>query len=219
MAYVEKKSSSLGIAQMTSSTQDQKAATPVQPEVQAAASSETAVSAWIIILAYLIVAIGSWVGFMIATKWVNPTPIILESIEGLSLFAIFYILAAATERLVEPLKSLLFGAKKKDAENKRDHGKASGNIQQAADGQAEVNQTRGETRIITWALATLFAIIGTSSTGILFLHAIGAESFPIWLDVMITGLIIGAGSKPLHDLIGYIEKKSIGETDESNVAA
>ena len=87
MAYVERKSSTLSMAPITSGAQAQTGVTPAQPEAEGAATSETPVSAWLILLAYGIVAAGSWLGIMIATIWVTPKPMILESIEGISLFA------------------------------------------------------------------------------------------------------------------------------------
>jgi hypothetical protein len=35
---------------------------------------------------------------------------------------------------------------------------------------------------------------------------IGVTTAPLWMDIAVTGLAVGAGTKPLHDLISKIEK-------------
>jgi hypothetical protein len=219
MAYIKEKISPINADSiMAEPLTDEARGIPGHLIAIAAASSEKPVSTWLIAAAYLLVAACSFLGYMMAAKWVKPTPLKLVSIEGLTLFAIFYIFAAAIERLVEPLKKLIFDGRKKNAQNIRDDGRAAGNIQQAADGQAEINQTRADSDIVTWAFATSFAILGTSATGLFFLHAIGIEGVSLWLDILITGLAIGAGTKPLHDLIGYIENKNLSSKNDGNVS-
>ena len=217
MAYIKEKTNPISVEEISTAPIEEPHRIPIQPIAKAAAASENPVNAWLIIGAYALVGLSCLLGYMMAAHWIKPTPLRLVSIEGLTLFAIFYIFAAAVERLVEPLKNLIFDGRKKKAINKRDHGKAAGNIQQAANGQAEINQTRADSGIVTWAFATSFSILGTSATGLFFLHAIGIEGVSLWLDILITGLAIGAGTKPLHDLIGYIENKNISSKNEGSV--
>jgi hypothetical protein len=54
--------------------------------------------------------------------------------------------------------------------------------------------------VIFWAVATIVAMLGSASLHLYFLHAVGISSASRWLEVLATGLIIGAGTKPLHDL-------------------
>ena len=54
--------------------------------------------------------------------------------------------------------------------------------------------------VIFWAVATIVAMLGSASLHIYFLHTVGISSASRWLEVLATGLIIGAGTKPLHDL-------------------
>ena len=219
MAYIKEKTRPITVEGITTAGNgEENRGIPVQPIANAAASSEKPVSGWLILAAYLWVGVSAFLGYMLAAHWVQPTPIKLVSVEGLTLFALFYIFAAAIERLVEPLKNLIFDSRKKQAINIRDHGKAAGNLQQAADGQAEINEARADSGIVTWAFATSFAMLGTSATGLFFLHAISIEGVSLWLDVLITGLAIGAGTKPLHDLIGYIENKNISTKTEESVS-
>jgi hypothetical protein len=54
--------------------------------------------------------------------------------------------------------------------------------------------------VIFWAVATIVAMLGSASLNLYFLQAVGVSSASRWLEVLATGLIIGAGTKPLHDL-------------------
>ena len=219
MAYIKKKSSTIAVVEPISlAAVEESSHVPTQQISTAAAASEAPVNAWLIVFAYIFIGICTFLGYMIAARWIKPTPLKLVSVEGLTLFAIFYIFAAAVERLVNPLKNLIFEPFKKRAQNKRDHGLAAGNLQQAADGQAEVNHYRSNSSVVTWAFATAFSILGTSATGLFFLHAIGIEGVSLWLDILITGLAIGAGTKPLHDLIGYIENKNFTSASKETVS-
>jgi hypothetical protein len=49
----------------------------------------------------------------------------------------------------------------------------------------------------------------SSALNITLLQAIRGEGSgqpPFWADLLVTGLVVGAGTKPLHDLITKLEK-------------
>ena len=56
-------------------------------------------------------------------------------------------------------------------------------------------------------------MLAAGGLGLLLLHAIGLTKAPIWLDVLVTGLAIGSGTKPLHDLISNMQQSS-GEKEQ-----
>jgi hypothetical protein len=66
-------------------------------------------------------------------------------------------------------------------------------------------------KLVFWALASIVSVVVTAAFG-LGIFAAMAESTESWtdfqhqLDVALTGLVIGAGTKPLHDLITRLEK-------------
>ena len=66
-------------------------------------------------------------------------------------------------------------------------------------------------KLVFWALASIVSLGVTAAFG-LGIFAAMAESTADWstfqrqLDVALTGLVIGAGTKPLHDLITRLEK-------------
>ncbi len=60
--------------------------------------------------------------------------------------------------------------------------------------------------VLMWALASGLAMIVCGAFGILMLRTIGFTSAPAWADLTVTGLAVGSGTKPLHDLISNIQK-------------
>ena len=49
-------------------------------------------------------------------------------------------------------------------------------------------------------------MVAAGGFGLLLVHAVAATEVPRWLDVLITGIPIGGGSKPLHDPIQTVQK-------------
>ena len=76
----------------------------------------------------------------------------------------------------------------------------------AATWQRVVDRIRRNTTVITWAIASFIGMAVCGALGILFLRAIGFEGTPAAVDVVISGLAVGSGTKPLHDLISSIQK-------------
>ena len=56
-----------------------------------------------------------------------------------------------------------------------------------------------------WGLATAVASAAAGASGFYLLHMIAASDWavtiPDWVDALVTGLVVGTGTKPLHDLI------------------
>jgi hypothetical protein len=44
-------------------------------------------------------------------------------------------------------------------------------------------------------------------------RANGSGQPPFWADLLVTGLVVGAGTKPLHDLVANIERSKNGKHD------
>jgi hypothetical protein len=66
--------------------------------------------------------------------------------------------------------------------------------------RAQANRT-----VLLWALATAVAAGAAGASGFYLLHMIAAPDWsvdlPYWVDALVTGLVVGTGTKPLHDLI------------------
>jgi hypothetical protein len=101
-----------------------------------------------------------------------------EPRQGLVLFTGFYVAAQAVERLLEIV---------------------------LPPGGATA-QAKADRAMIVGALATLLGIVLSLALGLRFLSAVQVQSPPRWLDVFVTGLVIGGGTKPLHDLIATIQR-------------
>jgi len=43
------------------------------------------------------------------------------------------------------------------------------------------------------------------------LKSVGVASAPVWLEILVTGLAVGGGTKPLHDLIKQLQAKNKAE--------
>jgi len=77
----------------------------------------------------------------------------------------------------------------------------------AATWQQIIDQVASNTATL-WAVAAGFGMMISGGMGLFVLHAIdrGSWDVPRWVDVIATGLIIGGGTKPLHDLITKLQK-------------
>jgi hypothetical protein len=157
------------------------------------------------------------------------------------LLAVFYVVAQATERLIEPLLLQEAVAPQTD-ELKANVGEAKttlavatrlgdGNAAQLAEdavkeAQNELTIAQKQRAVIGWALASAFALIVCGLLGLGLIGSVStvATESDFWksvfsrVDVVVTGLAVGAGTKPLHDLITRIEK-SKDQADPATDAA
>jgi hypothetical protein len=152
-------------------------------------------------------------------EWQDPSP--PTPGPDISIFAILYILAQGIERVLEPLTPAFGGAEgksKDEAANERDAALAADapNLELAAQMQALVNRIRRNRAIIVWGAASLLAMLACGAFGIRLL-AIAGFDVPIFWDLAITGLAVGSGSKPLHDLISNIQKSKENREDPNAV--
>ena len=71
--------------------------------------------------------------------------------------------------------------------------------------RAAVDSARGSRGILAWGIATFFATLLSAGAGFYLLRMLSADpgwhGIPAWLDALVTGLIVGSGTKPLHDLV------------------
>ena len=68
-----------------------------------------------------------------------------------------------------------------------------------------------------WALASFLGIVIAAWVGLGLLHTVGVQDAPRWVDVVVTGLAIGGGTKPLHDLIGNLQASKESKSDPAAV--
>jgi hypothetical protein len=103
----------------------------------------------------------------------------------------------------------------------------------AAAAQAELEQRRADKGIAFWALATVLGLLLSAALGLYLLHIVGLQDDGLardgtWtsgamsaagirhmLDLLVTGLAIGGGTKPLHDLISNLQAAKDSKKDPS----
>lgn len=198
----------------------------VGPEVTVAAASdqEERPDWWAVgisIAAVVIAAILAWLG---NRNWWDPgaaSRVALPA-QGLSVFAFFYVIAQAEERALEPISWVLLRTSK--LEQQRDTTLASAQntmtmagigqstvaaatsqAKAAADAQADLDRRRANRTLVFWAIATAVALFASAYLKLYFLRVIGLQGAPRFMDILVTGLVVGAGTKPLHDLITRID--------------
>jgi hypothetical protein len=67
-----------------------------------------------------------------------------------------------------------------------------------------VDQIRANLTVLIFATSALLAMIISGYLRAGLLRTVGESGIPAWVDIAVTGLVIGAGTKPLHDLISNI---------------
>jgi len=193
------------------------------PAIAASDISPRPVSWWLA-AAVAIIGAGYGVGIaLLGTKAPQGKTDLLVVSSSWSAFGALFVLALAVERLINPVSEWL-GPSTTDAAVERDKKVAAAQntpttatAKAAAEGQDRLTRARRETAIIAWAVATAVAYVACGGLKVLLLSAIvdttrgGSPGRP--LDLLVTGLVVGAGTKPLHDLVSNIQKASSGKTD------
>lgn len=155
-----------------------------EPENDAPAGVDPVTYAWEIAIGMM--AIGAIAGVLFL-HYRNPPA--TSSAVSLGAFAGVFLLAAAIERVLEPIVHLqLLGADPATATT-----------------QAEAERLRSIRVARCLGLAAL-AMVACGFFGFGVVHAFGDTATPRYVDVAVTGLGIGAITKPWHDLIRGIER-------------
>jgi hypothetical protein len=155
------------------------------PESDAPAAIDPLAYNWLVALG--IMTIGAIAG-MLFLHYRNPPQI--GPAVSLGAFAGVFLLAAAIERVLEPLVHFqLLGADPASA---------------TTPAEAHPLWTIRMARCL--GLAAALAMLACGYFGFGVLHAFGDNGSPRYVDVIITGLGIGALTKPWHDLIRGLER-------------
>jgi hypothetical protein len=125
-----------------------------------------------------------------------------------------FILALAIERALEPFSRKL-GPDTTKRKAKRDEAlagpRAAGRKYRAPEFEDAIEISRRLTAVVTWGVATGLGFLLCAMLNITLLDAVranGSGQPPFWADLLVTGLAVGAGTKPLHDLVANIERKN-----------
>ena len=148
-------------------------------------------------------------------------------LDGFAYFSVVYVFAQALERLMDPVTKVaempaqkasralaqadlaVEAAEVADRANSTEETRSALFAKKAdrASAAAVLDQHAARRGIAMWATASALAMAGAGSMGFLLLAGVGVADAPAWLDIFVTGLIVGAGTKPIHELIKRIEEK------------
>ncbi|AIG78796.1 Hypothetical protein AJAP_29820 [Amycolatopsis japonica] len=124
-------------------------------------------------------------------------------------FALLFVLALAIERLVQPFSPIL-GPNTADAKNELRNARSTGTGIDVAKAETKLAEARSRTAIVTWGFATGLACLLAAGANITLLRAIidpQGTQIAFWLDLLVTGLVVGAGTKPINDLWTRLQNK------------
>jgi len=106
-------------------------------------------------------------------------------------------------------------------------------LELAAATQAKLDQRRADKAVAYWALASILGLLLSATLGMYLLHIVGLRGDGVatngtWaagilsaagirhmIDLLVTGLAIGGGTKPLHDLVSNLQAAKVRKTDPS----
>jgi hypothetical protein len=175
-----------------------------------------------VIIPWMLAVAAAVVGMWFAYKdGIKPTTIGIA--KSYVPYAAVIAVAAALERLLEPLSDYLVPsittAKTTAAEStKTAQGAAANpelktpavqtNVDKAAADQAEVETLTTTRAVVFWAIASILGVGISGSFGLFLLQSIATGHVNSFLDLAVTGLTIGAGTKPTHDLIASLQAKA-----------
>lgn len=190
-------------------------------DAAASAKSSAGADAWAVAVAVLAVALYWLLAFQLRVHAsLTPQPAAVLA-EGVGLFALLYIAAQAIERILEPFSKL--DPKKaelvKDRDDKAAAAQRGAQAKPAADAQGSLDRWRANRAVLLWGAATVLGMFGSAAFGIYLLRLVvvpaaeGGALPSLELDILVTGLAIGGGTKPLHDLISRIEKSKNAAAD------
>jgi hypothetical protein len=174
---------------------------------EAAAVASKNASVGVVALSFLFVALGT-LGAYVLWRWGNHAPP-FQIGNQTSAYAGLVVFSAAVERFLEPIAQWVPGAKvRNEYENTvaaMVNGHPAVTLREVAFAKARQDRSQSNRTILMWGVATAVATVASSASGYYLLHMIAASGWsldiPTWVDALVTGLVVGTGTKPLHDLI------------------
>jgi hypothetical protein len=157
--------------------------------------------------AFLLVAVGTGVAYTLI-RWGNrANPFQIG--DQVSAYAALLVFAGAVERILEPFSNLMPGTRARGQYESAVAALANGNpgasLKGVATAKAKLDRALANRTVLMWGLATGVAAVVSAAGGFYVLHMIASPDWvsqiPTWVDALVTGLVVGTGTKPVHDLI------------------
>jgi hypothetical protein len=199
-------------------------------------------------LAIVLVLIGLMVGSLLQRNFHPDLEDLPQLVAGVSPFALLYVFAQSIERVIElvsPLLGGLLGVADSGKPQPRfkgevvrtrnsawreavvapsrlvnsDDPEGGTNAEAAVKAQHVVEQFRANCAVVAVGLAALLAMVASGYVGFFLLHLLGLGNAGGTLDLLVTGLAVGAGTKPLHDVISNLSKAKESKQDPKELQA
>ena len=200
--------------------------TTVSSMAGGATSGEMAASApskpahlWAVLLGLGFAVAGGGSAAAVGGVMEQPT---LEMSGQMSVWASLFAFAAVVERVLEPFTRWLPG---RAAQRRYDMAVAAmsngapGAMAAAARAKADVAQARADRTFLSWGLATGAAAALAAASGFYLLRMVVADpawsAIPMWVDALISGVVVGSGTKPVHDLISRMQRSNEQGSDSA----
>jgi hypothetical protein len=184
-------------------------------------------SAYLILSAVALLA-GAVLGTLMHDNW--GAGIVFKPPEGVGIFALFYIMAQGIERIQEPFTPFVT-AKEAGGNGRKTQRRAKANLEScvsaameattladvtaasktAANEKRTVDQVRANLTVLLFGSSALLAMLLSGYLKAGLLRSVGVSS--VWIDVVVTGVVVGAGTKPLHDLISNLKESKEKKQD------
>jgi hypothetical protein len=152
--------------------------------------------------------------------------------EGVGIFALFYIIAQGIERIQEPFTPFVT-AKETGGNGRKTQRRAKAELESSvasaeaattldeaataaktvANNKRTVDQVRANLTALLFGSSALLAMLLSGYLKAGLLRTIGVSGVPVWIDVVVTGIVVGAGTKPLHDLISNLTESKEKKQD------
>ncbi|MEV1157403.1 hypothetical protein AB0J27_18600 [Micromonospora chokoriensis] len=163
-----------------------------------------------------LIAAGAVAGWAIWRSGISASKIQPE--DSTAVFLTLLVFAAAVERILEPFSRWLPGRAAEAALARtvaeveaRPDGPTEADREAVAAATATVAWAKANRTIVAWGLASGLATVASSAGGFYILHAVAGGDWngvAIWIDAIVTGVMVGNGTKPLHDLINRVQNGS-----------
>ena len=185
----------------TVAAQEMAAAVPSRPARGWAATTALGLAA--------VGALGAWN----INQAMQPTPFQIG--DTMSTFGALFVFSAAVERVLEPLSRWLPGRSAQDLYERAvadSENGVPGAMQAAARYKADVDSARATRGLLMWGIATFVATLLSAGAGFYLLRMLAVEpgwnGIAPWADALVTGLVVGSGTKPLHDLVTRFQNQA-----------
>jgi hypothetical protein len=158
-------------------------------------------------VAFLIVVVGAAVAYVMQRWGTKADPFKIGN--QTSAYAGMIVFAGAVERILEPFANWFPGTHARNEYESSVAALANGHpamsLRDVATAKAKLDRAMSDRTVLLWGVATAIAAIVSAASGFYLLHMIAApdwvSTIPRWVDAVVTGLVVGTGTKPLHDLI------------------